>query len=141
MTSTYPPETTNGVVTSWIPLTTGWTDISGCSSRYIVFKYETSTSIQIISNKSIITDFRTEIISAFVAYYSLWGTLINIFEQCLLSEVMTWRSQLSYDSGTWLELNRLPKISLLPLTCPDAWSTVATFIRLSISTQVMRCPS
>ena len=31
-------------------------------------------------------------------------------------------------------------VSLLPMTCPEMWSTVATFLKLGVSTQAMCCP-
>lgn len=140
MSITYPPETVNGVVTSWIPLTTGWTDIPDCHNRYVVYSYKRPAMPELVSDKSIFTSFRTETYSAFVAYDPFWGMYVDKYQQCLPSEVQIWRSQISFFDGGWLELSDSTKMSLLPLTCPDAWSTVATFIKLDISTQVMCCP-
>ena len=160
MSITYPPETTNGVVTSWIPLTTGWTDVPACSSRYVIYKYEPILGTQTISHQSTILNKSTfsnqsnisnqptssylgaESTSAYVAYDPLQNMSINSHERCLPSDILNWRTQFFYDEyGEWQQDESLrTKISLLSLMCPNSWSTVATFIKLGISTQVMCCP-
>lgn len=54
--------------------------------------------------------------------------------KCQPDEVTAWWNQEMVELAS-------TKTSLLPLTCPDAWSTVATYVRSTISTQVMCCPS
>lgn len=141
MSTTYPPETVNDVVTSWIPFTTGWADIPYCHSHFILYKGRAFRT-GITSNHPIY--YLDVTYSAYIAYDPLWGmTMIYPRVQCLPKEVITWRSQLYYgEDGDWGQHVKLvgPSMSLLPLICPDAWSTVATFIKLSISTQVMCCP-
>lgn len=66
--STYPPETTDGVVTSWIPLTTGWINPSDCSSVFVIYKETSFTDIKITSDKSIIEDSREGTASYVVGY-------------------------------------------------------------------------
>lgn len=133
---TYPPETKNGVVTSWIPFTTGWSDVLGCQTQYILYKGLTYEDTQVSSDKPTA---KWVVTNEFVAYDPLWATIYSV-TQCLPSEVVTWRSQFYYDQGGILrQAEPETKSSLLPLICPDAWSTVATFIKSVISTQVMCC--
>lgn len=140
MSTTYPPETSNGVVTSWIPLTTGWIDDPGCSSRYFL-RETTAFSMAIFSSaNSTVQELERETTSRLIAFDP--GYEISVMPEipCLPSEVpISWsqgRLDIS-DSNT----NGSTSLSLLPLKCPDRWSTVATFVRSSISTQVMCCPS
>lgn len=142
MSTTYPLETTNGTVTSWMPLTTGWPYVPACKSRYVIYEYEPITRGQDISDKSTISYSRVETSSVYVAYHPFWRTLNNTHEQCLPDAVVIWRSQFFFDTnGEWQQdKSLLIKMSLAPLTCSNFWSTVATFIKSDISTQVMCCP-
>lgn len=137
MSVTYPPETNNGLVTSWIPLTTGWSDLDHCSSAYVLY---TSTSGQFVAAENGIL-FQTTTISDFVAFDYFWGIAYSSEPRCVPKEVTSWRSQFSpYGSESDRRTLTGPILSLMPLRCPDAWSTVATFIKSSISTQAMCCP-
>ena len=136
MSTTYPPETNNGKVTAWIPLTTGWTEVSRCSFRYMRYIIPITTQeARIISDKSIFTDFTTKI-TAFVAYDPVWGVKRPDFPLCVPDEITSWHHGYRNNISDGPHL-----ISLLPLRCPDAWWTVATFVKSGISTQAMCCPS
>lgn len=138
MSTSYPPETSNGVVTSWIPLTTGWVDDSGCSSRYFVRETTSFSMGSFSSAASTVQRLKRETTSRFIAFDP--GYEISIMPQYpyLPSEVMRTKRQLDIPKS---DTNGSTLMSLLPLKCPDKWSTVATFIRSSISTQVMCCAS
>ena len=140
MSVTYPPETSNGVVTSWIPLTTGWIYDLSCG-LYCLYKAIGLSQESFSSAHSIITKERLETISTFVAFDPRLGDLVI---PCLPREVTTWMNQNPRGNivipGPAMSYT-LTIMSLLPLRCPDAWSTVATFVKSSISTQVMCCPS
>lgn len=82
-------------------------------------------------------------ISRFVAFDALWGIAVRMGNVCLPNEFTIWQTQFysgNYIVDEYSTGNSLTLTSLLPLSCPDAWSTVATFVRSSISTQVMCCP-
>ena len=136
MSTNYPPETNNDLVTSWLPLTTGWSvyDQPRCSSFYVLYLQGESEGVR--NPKGLVT-------SRFVAFDPLWEIAqdfeppLDQYPPCVPHEVATSMKQY------WTPLasvDRRAQTSLLPLRCPDAWSTVATYVRSSISTQVMCCP-
>lgn len=135
--STYPPETTNDVVTSWIPLTTGWVYEPHCSSVYVRYKTKREP---FSSAGSITTTERTKSRSSFVAFDPLLGlSVVDIPITCLPREVTISQTQPQQNLG--IDQSLYTTTSLLPLKCPAAWTTVGTFVKSSISTQVMCCPS
>lgn len=114
MSSPYPAETNGGVVTSWIPLTTSFASVSGCSNSYM------------LEGPSL------------VAFDPGYGLSINSEATCQPSAVTTWWEQGRLGGGSGPGHTA---VSILPLTCPDGWSTVATSISDSTTTQAMCCPS
>ena len=144
MSITYPPETNNGVITSWIPLTTGWTDTTACNARYILYNARTTEYTTFIIDKSAIESSSDVTLATFVAYDPSWGIWVDPAVQCMPSEAISSRYPFPfYHDRDWhwrQQGNPETKISLLPLICPDPWSTVATFVKSVISTQVMCCP-
>jgi hypothetical protein len=113
MSSPYPAETNGGVVTSWIPLTTSFASVSGCSNSYM------------LEGPSL------------VAFDPGYGLSINSDATCQPSAVTTWWKQARLGGGSG---SGHTAVSILPLTCPDGWSTVATSISDSTTTQAMCCP-
>ncbi|KAK4107190.1 hypothetical protein N656DRAFT_849623 [Canariomyces notabilis] len=110
--STYPPETNDGVVTSWVPLTSTFTPSVGCESKYR------------LNGPSL------------VAYDPGYGLDIDRNVKCGPPAVTTWWEQGRLGGGDG-EGNTAA--SLGPVTCPNAWTTVASPITGS-STQIMCCP-
>lgn len=109
MAEPYPAETNDGVVTSWIPLTTEWTSVKGCSDSYML----QGTTI--------------------VAFDPAYGISVRPGVRCQPDAVTTWWNQVVLGESS-------TAVSLLPVTCPEKWSTVLTFVQSKISTQVMCCP-
>ncbi|AEO63635.1 uncharacterized protein THITE_2085148 [Thermothielavioides terrestris NRRL 8126] len=112
MATVYPPETTDGVVTSWVPLTTIFTPSLGCESKFR------------LDGPSL------------VAYDPGYGLDIDSRVKCAPPAVTTWWEQGRLGGG---DDAGHTAVSLGPLTCPSAWTTVASWVRAS-STQVMCCP-
>ena len=74
-----------------------------------------------------------------VAFDPYYPTTLILPYPCQPDEVMAWWTQadlLRMKDGVVRTVT-----SLLPLTCPDAWSTVATFVKSGVSTQAMCCPT
>lgn len=135
MSTTYPLETNNGVATSWIPLTTGWSASSDCGfSCYLLYR---SISDNLLSSQVYLA-------SAFVTFDPLEGLAGPGRPPCLPSEISIWKTQFTtyYDwQDTTPRFGSPDKIiSIMPLRCPDAWSTVATFVKSGSSIQAMCCP-
>jgi hypothetical protein len=113
MASVYPPETDgDGVVTSWVPLTTTFTPSVGCESN-----------------------FRLNGMSL-VAYDPGYGLDIDIKVKCQPPAVTTWWEQGRLGRGND---ERHTAASIGPLKCPNAWETVAMSVD-GISTHAMCCP-
>jgi len=106
-------ETNGDEVTSWIPLTTVFTPSSGCES---VFR---------LNGPSL------------VAFDPGYGLDIDPAVKCAPSAVTTWWEQARLGVGGVEHT----AISIQPLTCPHLWTTVATYIKDSSTTQIMCCPS
>lgn len=112
MANIYPPETTSGVVTSYIPLTDVFVPPESCKS---VFREGAS----------------------WIAYDLLYGLEINSNVVCQPSAVTTWWTQAT--SGSPLSGQTI--VSIGPLSCPSSWNTVATSLKDVSSTAAMCCPS
>lgn len=113
MTTVYPAVTSNGAVTSFVPLTTTFTPSTGCSEYFR------------LNGPSL------------VAFDPGYGLDIDTNVRCLPSAVTTWWEQGRLggdDEGH-------TAISLGPLVCPDEWRTVASSIDDKSSTLAMCCPS
>ncbi|OJD30143.1 lpxtg-domain-containing protein [Diplodia corticola] len=107
------PETNDGEVTSWIPLTAAFTPTAGCESSFR------------LNGPSL------------VAFDPGYGLDIDQRVKCAPSAVTTWWEQGRLEGGP----SEHTAVSIQPLTCPDHWSTVVTSIKDESSTQAMCCPS
>ncbi|KAH6641806.1 hypothetical protein F5144DRAFT_148954 [Chaetomium tenue] len=113
MANVYPPETDeDGVVTSWVPLTTTFTPSVGCESK-----------------------FRLNGMSL-VAYDPGYGLDIDSRVKCQPPAVTTWWEQGRLGRGND---EGHTAASIGPLKCPNAWGTVAMSVN-GISTHAMCCP-
>lgn len=113
MANVYPPETDeDGVVTSWVPLTTTFTPSVGCESK-----------------------FRLNGMSL-VAYDPGYGLDIDSKVKCQPPAVTTWWEQGRLGRGND---EGHTAASIGPLKCPNAWETVAMSVN-GISTHAMCCP-
>ncbi|KAL1982509.1 hypothetical protein VTN96DRAFT_1234 [Rasamsonia emersonii] len=112
--SVYPAETTSGVVTSWIPLTTVWTASAGCSDSFR------------LDGPSL------------VAFDPGYGLDIDHRVICQPPAVTTWWEQGLLGGG---DQSGHTAVNILPLTCPEGFSTVVTSTRDHSSTLAMCCPS
>lgn len=106
-------ETNGDAVTSWVPLTTVFTPSTGCESFYR------------LNGPSL------------VAFDPGYGLDIDTAVKCVPSAVTTWWEQKRLGFGGADHT----AISIQPLTCPRLWTTVATFIKDTSTTQIMCCPS
>ncbi|KAF2442019.1 hypothetical protein P171DRAFT_487282 [Karstenula rhodostoma CBS 690.94] len=106
-------ETNGDDVTSWIPLTAVFTPSSGCESAFRLNG------------------------SSLVAFDPGYGLDIDPAVKCVPSAVTTWWEQARLGVGG----SEHTALSIQPLTCPYLWTTVATFIKDSTTTQIMCCPS
>lgn len=132
------------LITSWIPLTTGWTEVSGCSSKYLVYtEYDDSSLASESCSLEVSVLPKIETFSTFVAYDAFWGLSVGYqdLQPCLPRQITTWINQDTEEDIDLFSTNFFTFTSILPLRCPDGWSTVATFVKSSISTQVMCCPA
>lgn len=108
-----PPDTNNGGITSWIPLTTIFTPSSGCESYFR------------LNGPSL------------VAFDPSYGLDINPQVKCAPSAVTTWWEQGRLGGG----LSEHTAVSIQPLTCPDEWSTVAISIINYLSFSFIQSPT
>ncbi|OMP83029.1 hypothetical protein BK809_0001221 [Diplodia seriata] len=106
------PETNDGEVTSWIPLTAAFTPTEGCESAFR------------LNGPSL------------VAFDPGYGLDIDQRVKCAPSAVTTWWEQGRLGVGP----SEHTAVSIQPLTCPHEWSTVASSIKDGSSTQAMCCP-
>ncbi|KAI0134107.1 hypothetical protein BJ170DRAFT_184961 [Xylariales sp. AK1849] len=106
------PETHEGIVTSWIPITTEFPTAPGCSEA--LWKW---------------------IPSILAAWDPGYGVYVDQQTTCLPKPVTTW--WLSDRLGN----NPYTVISLGPVTCPEAYYTATSSIKDSSSTFVACCPS
>lgn len=113
MSDFYPAETNGGDVTSWIPLTTTWPSSSGCDSSFR------------LNGPSL------------VAFDPGYGLEIDTAVKCQPPAVTTWWEQGLLGKGAF---SGHTAVSILPLTCPESFSTVATSIKDQSSTLAMCCP-
>jgi hypothetical protein len=109
--SIYPPETHSGIVTSWIPVGTAFPSSSGCESLYWSFVPNT-----------------------LAAWDPGYGISVDTNVKCVPPAETTWWDQ------NRLGVNSLTIVSLGPITCPSAYTTVTTTIENQSSTFVACCP-
>ncbi|KAI1324337.1 hypothetical protein F5Y16DRAFT_307883 [Xylariaceae sp. FL0255] len=114
MAQPYPAETTSGIVTSFIPLTTIYTPTAGCSS---IFRLDGPS---------------------LVAFDPGYGFDIDSSVDCEPSAVTTWWEQGRFGGGN---IPGHTAVSIGPMICPDGWSTVISSKRSMSSTLAMCCPS
>lgn len=103
----------DGDVTSWIPLTTVWPSSSGCGSSFR------------LDGPSL------------VAFDPGYGLEIDSAVKCQPPAVTTWWEQGRLGKGVY---SGHTAVSILPLTCPESFSTVVTSIKDQSSTLAMCCP-
>ncbi|KAI0147380.1 hypothetical protein GGR57DRAFT_505845 [Xylariaceae sp. FL1272] len=113
MSTLYPAETTDGVVTSFIPLTDIYTPSASCNSIY----RQDGPSL--------------------IAYDPGYGFEIDDKVDCEPSAVTTWWEQGQFGGGGG---KGHTAVSIGPIACPNDWPTVASSVRGS-STLLMCCPS
>jgi hypothetical protein len=111
-TITHPPETNNGVVTSWLPVTTAWPSIQQCST-------------------DIYSQLGGGVALAFDPYY---GRFINTQITCLPPAATLWWSRV-------LQTPAQTITGLGPLECPQLYTTGTTSVINPMSTFVACCPS
>jgi hypothetical protein len=111
-TITHPPVTNNGVVTSWLPVTTAWPSIQQCST-------------------DIYSQFGGGLALAFDPYY---GRFINTQISCLPPAATLWWSQV-------LQTPAQTITGLGPLECPQLCTTGTTSVINPMSTFVACRPS
>ena len=109
-TTTYPPVTHGGTVTSWIPLTTAFPYSQGCESCF--WSYVQST---------------------LAAWDPGVGISADTNLHCVPPAVTTW-----WDQDRLGDL--LTTTSIGPLTCPESFTTGATSVENGISTWIACCP-
>lgn len=111
---THPPETNDGIVTSWLPLTTAWPSISQCDTA--------------------LYNIGPDPVFSLVAYDPFFGLHVDTRLTCLPPAATTW----------WYSQNQTPLLtvtSIGPVICPEAYTTASTSDGGSGSTLVMCCPS
>ncbi|KAK6949230.1 hypothetical protein Daesc_009304 [Daldinia eschscholtzii] len=113
METVYPAVTSNGVVTSFVPLATSFTPSSECSGYFR------------LNGPSL------------VAFDPGYGLDIDDSVRCVPSAVTTWWEQGRLGTND----DGHTALSLGPLICPYEWQTVATSIKDKSSTLAMCCPS
>ncbi|RDW60259.1 hypothetical protein BP5796_11865 [Coleophoma crateriformis] len=117
MTTTHPPETNSGVVTSWLPVTTAWPSVSQCSSEiYSQIPFGTNGGALAI---------------AFDPYYA---QSIDSRITCLPPAATLW----------WDQTQQIPAqtvTSLGPFVCPGLYTTASTSNVNGLSTFIACCPS
>ena len=114
MSIIYPAETNNGVVTSWIPLSTAWPSSSGCADSFR------------LDGPSL------------MAFDPGYGLNVNPSVTCEPPEVTTWWEQGLLGGG---DSSGHTAVSIGPLVCPESFVTVATSIKNYSSTLAMCCPA
>lgn len=110
MASAKAPETNDGVVTSWMPITTAHPSVNGCSD--LIWSYVANT----------------------VAAWDPGYGLDVADSQCLPKPATTWWDQ------DRLGKNTETVMSIGPITCPEAYFTAKTSVKDSSSTLVACCP-
>ncbi|KAI1420124.1 hypothetical protein F5Y12DRAFT_792225 [Xylaria sp. FL1777] len=113
MTIVYPAVTSDGTITSFLPLTTSFTPSAECSESYR------------LDGPSL------------VAFDPGYGLDIDPLVRCGPSAVTTWWEQGRLGVGD----EDHTVISLGPLICPHEWQTVASSVEDESSTVAMCCPS
>ncbi|KAE9372893.1 hypothetical protein N431DRAFT_376178 [Stipitochalara longipes BDJ] len=109
--SNYPPETHNGIVTSWVPLTSAYPSSSGCETLWW-----------------------SVVVSTLAVWDPGYGLSVDSNVHCVPQPVTSWWNQ------DRLGQNSLTQLSIGPITCPVDYTTVATSIVDQTSTFVACCP-
>ncbi len=110
MTTTRPPDTFNGLITNWIPLTTpGVGSLSQCSSAIY---------------------YLPGVVSGFVAFDPYYGKWIDPSVKCLATEQSLWWNQ--HSDGVTTDIN------LGPFACPTGYTT-ATVSSINLRTSFVGC--
>lgn len=109
----YPAETIDGTVTSFIPLTTAWPSSSECDHYFRLNG------------------------ASLMAYDPGYGLEIDRNVICAPPAVTTWWEQGRLGGGNQYHT----AVSIGPMVCPEAFSTVVTSVKDGTSTLAMCCPS
>ncbi|KAL3422487.1 hypothetical protein PVAG01_06643 [Phlyctema vagabunda] len=109
--SNYPPETHEGIVTSWAPIATAFPPSQGCENL-----------------------FWSVVQSTLAAWDAGYGISVDNNVRCMPPAVTSWWDQ------DRLGANSLTRVSLGPITCPVGYSTVLAQVENQSSTFVACCP-
>lgn len=112
-TSFIPPQVMDGITTSWLPVTTAYPYLAGCSSAFFLYPGKPLPN----------------------AFDPGYGYFAGGDLSCLPPAMTTWREQIYQNPDGYTSL------SIQPIVCPESWTTAATEIRYTSSTIVMCCPS
>lgn len=108
------PDSSTGTVTSWIPFNTPYSmHLEDCTSAF--WRWDSDSDL--------------------VAWDPGYGISVNQNLRCVPKAVTTWWAQ------DLLGTNTETVVSIGPLTCPQAFSQVATHVEDDIRTRVACCPS
>jgi len=112
-TTTRPPETNGGVVTTWLPVTSAWFSVSQCATAI----YSQQGGVGAVA----------------IAFDPFYGLSIDTQLTCLPPAVTSW----------WNQVQQTPAqtvTSLGPLVCPSQYTTGGSSIIDLISTSIACCP-
>lgn len=110
----HPPETNEGIVTSWLPLTSAWPSVSQCATGGIYSQLGES--------------------GVPIAYDPFFGVSLEPSITCLPPAATSWWSE-----STGIPL--LTHVSIGPVVCPGGYTTATTSVVNNSSTFVACCPS
>jgi len=114
-TTTRPPETNSGIITSWLEVTSAWPSVSQCS---------TEIYSQIGDGEGL----------AAIAFDPYFGSSISTQITCLPPIATSWWNQV-------LQTPLQTITSIGPLVCPQLYTTATTSVLNPASTFVACCPS
>lgn len=113
-TNYIPPETVNGITTSWLPVTSAYPYLPGCSSAFFLYPGQPLPP---------------------VAFDPGLGYFAGDTLSCDPPAFTSWH-ELEHQNP-----DGFTTLSIQPIVCPAAFTTAATAIRSESSTNVMCCPS
>ncbi|KAJ5093559.1 hypothetical protein N7456_009420 [Penicillium angulare] len=117
MTSTYPPQETSGLTTTFLPLTTTWTAPEYCSTQYIGMN-------------------GTDGELTYRAFDPFYHQFANTSATCHPTQILILKSHHTGDDTSGYDWT-----SLGPFICPGNWTSVAETLTKESSTQTACCPS
>ncbi len=111
--STHGAELVDGVLTTWLPMSTAWPSSEGCESSFW----------QVVS-------------PTIAAWDPGYGIFVQPGLQCLPPQVTSWWDAVHLSS---IDFSKTA-ISIGPVVCPEAYATAATSVNAASSTFVACCP-